>query len=77
MGSYIIYFFDCCYPKTRKNVEGTLFVYKSDSHGFVIMNRLGIENLNVSLNDDNLDIQLLGNYIVYRNKDGISIRSES
>ncbi|KAF9356854.1 hypothetical protein BGX26_004626 [Mortierella sp. AD094] len=53
---------------TKKNVEGTMFVFKrstAPSYGFFIMNRLGLENLMADLTGD-MALQLTSDYIIYR-----------
>ncbi|KAF9434526.1 hypothetical protein BGZ76_007868 [Entomortierella beljakovae] len=53
---------------TKKNVEGTMFVFKrsaAPSYGFFIMNRLGLENLMADLTGD-MALQVTSDYIIYR-----------
>ncbi|CAG8456462.1 4924_t:CDS:2 [Ambispora gerdemannii] len=53
---------------TKKGVEGTLFVFKrciQPVYGFIVMNRLGIDNFVAPLTD-NMDIELKNTYIMYK-----------
>ncbi|XP_077566024.1 mRNA-decapping enzyme 1B isoform X2 [Stigmatopora nigra] len=53
----------------KTNVEGTLFIYTrlaTPTHGFTIMNRLSMENLNEPITKD-LDFQVQDPFLLYRN----------
>ncbi|CAG8531184.1 1006_t:CDS:2, partial [Ambispora leptoticha] len=53
---------------TKKGVEGTLFVFKrciQPVYGFIVMNRVGIDNFVASLTD-NMDIESKNGYIIYK-----------
>ncbi|CAG8506750.1 5012_t:CDS:2 [Paraglomus occultum] len=56
---------------TKKGVEGTMFVFKRCTQpvfGFVVMNRLGIDNVMLHLTDK-MDIEFQDDYIIYRTDD--------
>ncbi|KAI9347611.1 hypothetical protein BDR26DRAFT_799523 [Obelidium mucronatum] len=53
---------------TKRGIEGTLFIIERDNtlkHRMMILNRLGLENLEVDLNAD-IEFQLTGDYVIYR-----------
>jgi hypothetical protein len=48
---------------------GTMFVFarnKSPNYGFCIINRLSIENLVVYLNPNNVNLTMMGDYLIYK-----------
>ncbi|KAG9292028.1 hypothetical protein G9A89_017927 [Geosiphon pyriformis] len=58
---------------TKKGVEGTLFVFKrcvQPVYGFIVMNRLGIDNFVASLTDG-MNIEFTDTYIMYKTDEGI------
>ncbi|KAI8929172.1 hypothetical protein BC831DRAFT_444977 [Entophlyctis helioformis] len=57
---------------TKRGIEGTMFVFQrtvQPMFGFFVMNRLGIDNLMISLSSD-LHIEMLGDYLMYKLPDG-------
>jgi hypothetical protein len=50
----------------KKGIEGTLFLYEKSNqkYGFIILNRIGLDSLQVDLMD--LQVQSLGEYIMYK-----------
>ncbi|RHZ56302.1 hypothetical protein Glove_402g54 [Diversispora epigaea] len=56
---------------TKKGVEGTLFVFKrcaQPAYGFIVMNRLGIDNFMAPLTDS-MELEYQDEYIIYRTDD--------
>ncbi|RGB28484.1 hypothetical protein C1646_629557 [Rhizophagus diaphanus] len=56
---------------TKKGVEGTLFVFKrcvQPVYGFIVMNRLGIDNFMAPLTDG-MELEFKDEYIIYRTTD--------
>jgi hypothetical protein len=56
----------------KRGVEGTLFLYersKEPKHGFLILNRVGLDNLQVDLKE--LQIQPSGEYLMYKVQDAV------
>ncbi|CAG8507456.1 1920_t:CDS:2 [Diversispora eburnea] len=56
---------------TKKGVEGTLFVFKrcaQPAYGFIVMNRLGIDNFMAPLTDS-MELEFQDEYIIYRTDD--------
>ncbi len=48
-----------------------MFVYVRDvqpRYGFIVMNRLGVENLNVPLSSD-IEMSMTGDYVIYQTHD--------
>ncbi|KAJ3004749.1 UNVERIFIED_CONTAM: mRNA-decapping enzyme 1B [Siphonaria sp. JEL0065] len=53
---------------TKRGIEGTLFIVQRDfslKHRMMILNRLGLENLEVDLNNE-VEFQVTGDYVIYR-----------
>ncbi|CAB4394231.1 unnamed protein product [Rhizophagus irregularis] len=58
---------------TKKGVEGTLFVFKrcvQPVYGFIVMNRLGIDNFMAPLTDG-MELEFKDEYIIYRTTDDV------
>ncbi|KAJ3071769.1 mRNA-decapping enzyme 1B [Podochytrium sp. JEL0797] len=53
----------------KRGIEGSLFILRRQDqplqHRLLILNRLGIDNLEVDLNDD-IEFQVTGDYVIYR-----------
>ncbi|CAJ0860801.1 8370_t:CDS:2 [Entrophospora sp. SA101] len=65
----VVYLFDRDQSTwTKKGVEGTISI--QPVFGFIVMNRLGLDNFMAPL-VDNMDLEFKDEYIIYRTDDGI------
>jgi hypothetical protein len=56
----------------KRGIEGTLFLYertKEPKYGFLVLNRLGLDNLQIDLRD--IQIQPSGEYLMYKMGDTV------
>ncbi|KAJ3085792.1 hypothetical protein HK102_013829 [Quaeritorhiza haematococci] len=68
----VVYDFDTKAQKwTKKGIEGTMFLFQRSEHpmyGFLVMNRLGVDNLQVLLSDD-MEFTIMQDYVIYKTLD--------